>query len=66
MLILKYYYTDELCEIKISEDIEKVKKHTKEKFDGIHENIEYQQIENVTFIIADTEEIGVIGPVEEL
>ena len=70
MLILKFYYTDEIEEMKISKNLQELKDYVEKKFEGIYSLIEYQPIgQSLPFplmVYGDTEEIGVIGEVEEI
>jgi len=67
MYILKFHFSNELDELRISEDIDGLKKYAEEKFEGtgLYEDIYYKEIGEFTFIYGDGEEIGVIGEVEK-
>jgi hypothetical protein len=63
--ILKFYGRDELCQMKISTDIEKLKKQAKEEVDGVS----FRKIvghESLYFLYDGEYEIGVIGFIEDL
>ena len=68
MYILRLYFSDEIEEMKVSNQKLLLKKYVEEKFDGtdIYKEIFYNEIGEYTFVYGDGEEIGVIGKIEKV
>jgi len=63
MFIFKPYNHDELDQMVISQDINKLKEHAKMFIDG---ELEFNQRCDCLFVECKGHEIGVIGPIEEI
>jgi hypothetical protein len=66
MFIMRLHELDEFEDMRISTSIEKLKKDVEERLEEIYKNISYVPMEECYLIMADTEEIGVIGAIEEI
>ena len=63
MYILVFHGRYELCQMYVSESIPLLKMKAQEEKDN---NITFEQINENIFVMEDDDEIGVIGPIEEL